>query len=669
MLDWTKFKNRELFRLRTLWWAVGTFLLWFGVLCFLVFHDLGQEINRKVSRTLEFRVREFLGESPSKSNRIRILGYDDQSFSTQGKAYLNLEEWAVILEKIDAYNPKMVLIDKIFAIGDSNKYQDAVRRIQALKTQVVVGAYVSPGDIVFRPRLNLERPWYRYQDHLKDAEGGESVFSDRRSYQVYGPAEELQSVFPKSGHVSYPGHGEIEAIMALGDEKLIRHLGFYTADQLSSDGTELIVNGVRLVPDQGRLLINMSDPKHYYKGLKRLDILLRDGSPKDLIHEGDVVLILPNMFTGGADFHLTEFGYVPGGLLVAAVMNSVLTGQWLKKISFEQYVPLVACVLGGALGLLAPVFWFWVTLVFISFFVFFFGLWSFTYIGWVVPWLYTNLGFVGTAVMVLAERSRYSEAQASMLKLVESQKKYLEKEIADAAEMAIAYRPDDIPEWNGFHIQEYHRSCDSASGDWYAFASAKDKKLYHFVMCDITGHGVQAALVVSACKTVLSQMRIADADLFEKEDFIVHYAESLNKILYEQGQGLHNTTLGGVTFDPEEQQLYLMTCGHPWPLYRQASNFQNLPRALKHPLNRIGDESDFQCSLKSYPFRPGDELLVYTDGVPLSENRRILKKHGPLSREKMAKQIVQEATQAEIKKQGSSLVPDDISLVWFSYQP
>ena len=334
-----------------------------------------------------------------------------------------------------------------------------------------------------------------------------------------------------------------------------------------------MVDEAIVYPDKsGKVMVNLSAPKHYYKGLKRLDDLLTGRFSKNFINKDDVVLILPNMFTGGADFHLTEFGYIPGGLIVASAINSVLTGEWLYKMD-AKWLPLFACFFGGILGLFSSTLAFWICSIVIFVLFVCLGVLFFSYLGVAIPWLYSAMGFLGTGVMVFAERSRYSEVQASMLELVEAQKKYLEKEISDAAEMAVAYRPDEIPDWAEMRIQEFHESFDSASGDWYAFASAKDRKLYHFVMCDITGHGVQAALVVSACKTILSQIRIAESHLFEKDDFLVHYTTSLNRILFDQGQGRHNTTLGGITFDLENNQILLMTCGHPWPLYRQLQRF------------------------------------------------------------------------------------------------
>src|SRR5204862_7643318 len=76
-------------------------------------------------------------------------------------------------------------------------------------------------------------------------------------------------------------------------------------------------------------------------------------------------------------------------------------------------------------------------------------------------------------------------------------------ELNDAAEIAKAFRPDDAPNWGDIGITAFHRSFTEASGDWYAFRESPSKRFKHFVLCDITGHGVQAALVVSICKTML----------------------------------------------------------------------------------------------------------------------------------------------------------------------
>ena len=93
--------------------------------------------------------------------------------------------------------------------------------------------------------------------------------------------------------------------------------------------------------------------------------------------------------------------------------------------------------------------------------------------------------------------------------------------------MAVAYKPDPLPEWDGLYIGGYHKCLHLASGDWFGFQSSKSGHLKHIIMCDITGHGVQAALVVSACKVLLGNLRAMNPEIFETTNFNTEFMKIL----------------------------------------------------------------------------------------------------------------------------------------------
>jgi serine phosphatase RsbU (regulator of sigma subunit) len=205
-----------------------------------------------------------------------------------------------------------------------------------------------------------------------------------------------------------------------------------------------------------------------------------------------------------------------------------------------------------------------------------------------------------------------------------------------------------------------------ASGDWFFFEKSGSGRLAHFVMCDISGHGVQAALVVSACKTVLSIMRLAEHSPFESSEFLLQYAERLNRILFLNGHGEHTATMVGLTFDFEAGKVFCVDCGHPFPVLHTfgGGHFEALTTTSCDP---IGFYEDAKFTMQERKLNFGDCLIAHSDGIPLNRGRRILKKYfseidnAPL----ISAQRLFETLVHHLKKEGLEFAEDDVSLVIF----
>ena len=218
------------------------------------------------------------------------------------------------------------------------------------------------------------------------------------------------------------------------------------------------------------------------------------------------------------------------------------------------------------------------------------------------------------------------EGQVRTLEAHMIEKRRMEIELQEAAVIARAFLPHSLPTWNGIAIRSFHRPLTENSGDWFAFESARGRRMHHFVMCDITGHGVQAAIVVSACKTVMSLFSQRYPEYLEKNDFIEHYAKSLNGILHQQGEGHHTATILGLTFDLDAGRIYHLTGGHPAPL-RLAATVPPRIEPLTSRHNVLGSAQDFEIKMQSCPIVVGDVVLTYTDGLPLGPNIKVLREY------------------------------------------
>jgi serine phosphatase RsbU (regulator of sigma subunit) len=247
---------------------------------------------------------------------------------------------------------------------------------------------------------------------------------------------------------------------------------------------------------------------------------------------------------------------------------------------------------------------------------------------------------------------------------LEKEERRLQKEMRDAARVASALMPENVPQWPGFEITGFHRSMSEASGDWYFFERSQSGRFAHFVLCDISGHGVQAALVVSGCKTILSMIRMSDSDVFDSDNFLMFYAEKVNKILFNHGRGGHTATLLGITYDFQTEKLYHLNCGHPFPIIHSMRGDKIEPLMVT-PGDPVGFNEMLSAKVKVRTLKVGESLIAHSDGVPLTRSKTILKKyfkeceHTSL----ISARRLQEAIIKNCRKEHLEVPEDDASLV------
>ncbi len=261
----------------------------------------------------------------------------------------------------------------------------------------------------------------------------------------------------------------------------------------------------------------------------------------------------------------------------------------------------------------------------------------------------------------------HKEGQVRRLEEHMIDKRRMELELQEAAEITRVFMPHSLPAWQGFEIRSYHHPLTENSGDWFAFESARERKLHHFVMCDITGHGVQAAIVVSACKTALSLIVQSVPEHLERTDFIAYYAKALNRLLHRHGEGNHISTILGLTFDAESGVLHFAAGGHPPPLYVAAATQPPKPLALTSRNTVLGAAPEIEITMSSRTLSPGDTVIAYTDGLPLAPNVKVVREflaNGGLEPSDALHNLYDRVWQAQKSRTGSG-PDDDVSIVSF----
>ncbi len=183
----------------------------------------------------------------------------------------------------------------------------------------------------------------------------------------------------------------------------------------------------------------------------------------------------------------------------------------------------------------------------------------------------------------------------------------IENELEVARQLQFSILPTAIPELGNVRIAVAYQPMTAVAGDFYEFIPVDDKHI-GFLIADVTGHGVPAALIASMIK-VATQSVIPCAP--EPREVL----RGLNRMLFAQ---LHDQLVSAayLWLDTEKRQALYSAAGHPALLrWREGK----LERVESNGL-LFGVIADPDYPVRDLPICPGDRLFLYTDGVVEPEN-------------------------------------------------
>ena len=183
----------------------------------------------------------------------------------------------------------------------------------------------------------------------------------------------------------------------------------------------------------------------------------------------------------------------------------------------------------------------------------------------------------------------------------------IEDELAVARRLQLSILPASIPEIRNVRIAVAYQPMTAVAGDFYEFIPVDDKHV-GFLIADVTGHRVPAALIASMIKMATQSVIPYAAEPRE-------VLRGLNRMLFPQ---LHDQPVSAayLWLDAENRQALYSAAGHP-PLLRWGEG--KLERIESNGL-LFGVIADPDYPEHHLPIRPGDRLLLYTDGVVEPEN-------------------------------------------------
>ncbi len=234
----------------------------------------------------------------------------------------------------------------------------------------------------------------------------------------------------------------------------------------------------------------------------------------------------------------------------------------------------------------------------------------------------------------------------------------IENELAIAREIQASIIPTSNPELSRLRLTAVYHPMTYVAGDFYDFIPV-DKDRVGFLVADVSGHGVPAALIAAMIKVAIQSIVPCAHDPRA-------VLRGLNRALFGQ---LRNqfVTASYLWIDTENRNALYSAAGHP-PLLRWREG--RLERIESNGLIfGVTLESDYPvCDM---PISPGDRFLLYTDGLIEPENsagdsfgdsrlEQVVRNNGPCSTSELAERLFSEI---RLWQPASVTQQDDITLI------
>jgi len=195
-----------------------------------------------------------------------------------------------------------------------------------------------------------------------------------------------------------------------------------------------------------------------------------------------------------------------------------------------------------------------------------------------------------------------------LLSLELADKVTMKRDLEIAREIQTWLVPSQPPEVASANIAFATRPQNSVAGDYYDafYPTPEDRDKLMVVIADVAGKSVPAALLMATLQASLRTIAPENAPLAELVARLNRYAcaHSLN--------GLRFTTAVLSEYNPTSRQLTYVNAGHNAPILRRANGSFEILDVGGLPLGIQSDETYETATLE---LKPGDALILFTDGV------------------------------------------------------
>jgi sigma-B regulation protein RsbU (phosphoserine phosphatase) len=206
------------------------------------------------------------------------------------------------------------------------------------------------------------------------------------------------------------------------------------------------------------------------------------------------------------------------------------------------------------------------------------------------------LSTLGNLSMISIENARLFEETL--------EKQRLERELLIAREIQERLLPEQCPEIENFDVAALNLSSLQVGGDYYDVVQLTDHR-YAFCIADVSGKGAPAALLMSNLQASFHALLTVEPELPE-------IARKINNLIYRNTSFDKYITCFFGILDTNNLQFTSVNAGHNPPyLFHADKSFELLSEGGLI----LGMMPDIEYQQEIKTLRPGDLILMYTDGV------------------------------------------------------
>jgi PAS domain S-box-containing protein len=252
----------------------------------------------------------------------------------------------------------------------------------------------------------------------------------------------------------------------------------------------------------------------------------------------------------------------------------------------------------------------------------------------------------------------------------------IKKDLDAAAKIQASFLPSRAPELSGVKAVWELLPCDELAGDTLNAFRLNDRYSAFYVL-DVSGHGVQAALLSATLNHLLApntgEARAVDGAQGVSETTglfsPVEVLTQLNREFpFDPAIGQYFTLVYGV-LDTRTNTFRFVAAGHPSPVYVAAEGRRQILASSNFPVGIVPEPSFHEISIQ---MKPGDRMYLYSDGLVDVANTR-----GELfDADRLAKELVElraEPIEASLPSlldrlrewSGKDSFQDDVSVLGF----
>ncbi len=217
----------------------------------------------------------------------------------------------------------------------------------------------------------------------------------------------------------------------------------------------------------------------------------------------------------------------------------------------------------------------------------------------------------GIFAVLVTTLQRLGQERRRLFERARSQRDELVREVQMAAQVQRNLLSKNLPPVGDYEIAAHMSPAKVVGGDYYDFIALEDGRT-GIVIADVAGKGLPAALLMPAVKIALR----AVVARHEKAEDIVR---ELNTVLHETVENACYATIFYGSLDTVSGHFRYTNAGHLPALLVQAETGED--RWFSVGGYPVGLLPGATYEAEEISLRPGDTLVLYTDGVAEAENQ------------------------------------------------